>query len=234
LSLQWNTLKIERVLCAGVMQVLSRWSDRGQRRPASANCCSDKGHRPYTRGVPPIRGCASVLPATQAASRPAACAMGPIFCGRPATRGGRVLPGGAFPPYKAIGLLKKKFPQNLANFRITHIGRQRRLQLCTSQKDTNRGQLWSLQGGAWRIAAAPNLIQFERRPAMLSSSRSLSLLDLRVLGKLRAALLSDKVTATEPFTRATCLQQRRRTERHGISHQCHEDLKPDECEFTHD
>ena len=87
------------------------------------------------------------------------------------------------------------------------------------------------------IAAAPSLIQFERSPAMLSSSRSLSLLDLRVLGKLTAVLLSDKVTATEPFTRATCLPQRRRTERteyHGISHQCHNDLKPDECEFLHD
>jgi hypothetical protein len=69
---------------------------------------------------------------------------------------------------------------------------------------------------------------------MLSSSRSLSLLDLHFLGKLRAALLSDKVTATELFTRATCLPQRGSTERQeylGISHQCHEELKPEECEF---
>ena len=29
--------------------------------------------------------------------------------------------------------------------------------------------------------------------------------DLRVVGKLTAALLSDKVPAIEPFTRATCL-----------------------------
>ena len=38
------------------------------------------------------------------------------------------------------------------------------------------------------IAAAPSLIQFERSPAMLSSSRSLSLLDLRVFGQIDGGL----------------------------------------------
>ena len=66
-----------------------------------------------------MRGMRPSLPATQAASMLAACAMGPIFCGPRGERGGaRVLPGGASLPYRTIGLLKKKFAEILEIFGI--------------------------------------------------------------------------------------------------------------------
>jgi hypothetical protein len=159
-----------------------------------------------------------------------------LFVGRE-SRGGPGFCRGASLPYRTIGLLKKKICRNFGNSEIMEIGRQRRLQLWTSSKGHRPRSTVVISNrrmAEFAIAAAPNLIQFERRPVMLSSSRSLSLLDLHFLGKLRAALLSDKVTATELFTRATCLPQRGSTERQeylGISHQCHEELKPEECEF---
>jgi hypothetical protein len=127
-----------------------------------------------------------------------ACQEKACFFGRCASEGGRVLPGGAPLPYRSIGVLKKNFYRNFGNSGIMEIERQRQLQLWTSSKGHRPRSTVVISNrrmAEFAIAAAPNLIQFERRPAMLRSSGSLSLLDLRILCKLRAALLSDKVTA---------------------------------------
>jgi hypothetical protein len=87
--------------------------------------------------------------------------------------GGRVLPGGVSLPYRSIGVLKKKFCRNFGNSGIMEIGRQRRLRLWTSSKGHRPRSTVVISErriAEFAIASAPNLIQFERRPAMLSSS----------------------------------------------------------------
>jgi hypothetical protein len=81
-------------------------------------------------------------------------------------------------------VLKKNFYRNFGNSGIMEIERQRQLQLWTSSKGHRPRSTVVISNrrmAEFAIAAAPNLIQFERRPAMLRSSGSLSLLDLRFM-----------------------------------------------------
>ena len=86
--------------------------------------------------------------------------------------------------------------------------------------EVNGGHFRERRMSEFATAATPNFNSVRETLRDVKLARSLSVPDLRVLRKSTSALLSDKVTATEPFTRATRLPQRRRTERteyHGIS-----------------
>jgi hypothetical protein len=79
--------------------------------------------------------------------------MGPIFCGRPATSGGRVLPGGASPPYRSIGVCAKKFQKILEILSgdtaasVSHEqGRSRRS--CKKAVGKGRNLFWNFKRGA--------------------------------------------------------------------------------------
>ena len=76
--------------------------------------------------------------------------MGETLLGSHEREGGPDFAGGLSLPYRAIGLLKKKLAEILAILELRTLDVSGDFSFGRPQKDTDRGQLWSFQSGAWR------------------------------------------------------------------------------------